>query len=210
MNASLTISGQNGVRSDFDDYRQANKIKSTRFLYDRDEKGSFCPVRPLGLGAFMPGETGSFTIGNLPLERSCKENKLDNLYREYKYSGRFEKKKFAGISFYCGFNAVERFDECGNLVEATIDYASAAPVQHFRLADHSSFAYEVKKRVRTVLEPTQKLLVTVVDDYAAVFVTDSNGYIMADSISLKGSVRLMKLYPNLHQECLARQARQVG
>jgi len=210
MNASLTISGQLGGRSDFDDYRQANKIKSARFLFDRDERGSYCPVRPLGLGAFMPGETGSFTIGNLPIERAGKLFKHENLHREYKYSGRFEKKRSAGLTFYCGFNAVEKFDEVGQLIEATIDYSSGAPTQHFRLADNTSYAYDVKKRVRTVLEPTQQLLVTVVDEYAAVFVTDANGYVLADSISLKGSVRLMKLYPNLHHECLARQARHVG
>ena len=99
MNASLTISGQLGARSDFDDYRQANKIKSARFLYDRDERGSFSSVRPFGLGAFMPGETGNFTIGNRPLERNCKEKKLDNSYCEYKYSGRIEKKTFCRIGF---------------------------------------------------------------------------------------------------------------
>jgi hypothetical protein len=206
----LTISGQLGGRSDFDDYRQANKIKSARFLYDRDERGSFSPVRPFGLGSFMPGETGTFTIGHLPVERSCKVKKLENSHCEYKYSGRIEKKRFAGLTFYCGFNAVERFDQNGQLVEATIDYPSGAPTQSLRLADNSVHSFDVKKRVRTMLEPHQQLLVTVIDEYAAVFVTDSNGYIIGDSISLKGSVKLMKLYPDLHHECLARQARQVG
>ena len=114
------------------------------------------------------------------------------------------------MTFYCSFNASEKFDEEGNVVEATIDYSSGAPAQFLRLADNSVYCFNGKKRVRTVLEPTHKLLVTVIDDYAAVFVTDENGYIMADSISLKGSCKLMKLYPDLHQECLARHARQVG
>jgi hypothetical protein len=210
MNASLTISGQLSARSDFDDYRQANKIKSARFMYDRDERGSFSPVRPFGLGAFMPGETGTFTIGDFPIERSCKLQKQENLHCEYKYSGRIEKKRFAGLTFYCAFNAVEKFDESGNLVESVIDYASAAPAQFLRLADNSVYCINVKKRVRTSLEPTKQFLVTVIDDFAAVFVTDGNGYIIADSISLKGSCKLMKLYPDLHHECLARQARQVG
>jgi hypothetical protein len=210
MNASLTISGQLGGRSEFDDYRQSNKIKSARFLYDRDERGSFSPVRPFGLGAFMPGETGSFTIGISPIERQCKLIKHENSQLEYKYSGRIEKKRFAGLPIYCGFNAREKFDQDGHLIEAVVDYASGAPEQMLRLTDNSVYSFAGKKRVRTVLEPTHKLLVTVVDEYAAVFVSDHNGYVLADSISLKGSCKLMKLFPDLHHECLARQARHVG
>jgi len=210
MNASLTISGQLGGRSDFDDYRQSNKIKSARFLYDRDERGSYSPVRPFGLGALMPGETGTFTIGNFPVERSCKLIKHENLHFEYKYSGRIEKKRFAGLPIYCGFNAREKFDELGNLIESVVDYTGSAPEQFIRLADNSVYCFTGKKRVRTVLEPKAKFLVTIIDDFAAVFISDSNGYIVADSISLKGSCKLMKLYPDLHHECLARQARQVG
>jgi len=209
MNASMTISGQLSERTDFDDYRQANKIKSARFLYDRDDKGSFSPVRPIGLGALMPGEAGSFTIGNLPVERTSKLSKQDNPQCQYKYSGRIERKRFAGLTFHWTFTAAEKFDAEGNLIEATIEYPSGAPTQYLRLADQSSYCCEAKKKVRTVLEPKQALLVTVIDDYAAVFVSDSNGYVIADSLSLKGSVKLMQLYPHLHQECLARQARTV-
>jgi len=210
MNPSMTTSGQLGARSDFDDYRQANKVKSARFLFDRDERGSFSPVRPFGLGAFLPGEAGTFTIGNYPIERTCKLTKHDNLHHEYRYTGRIEKKKFAGLTFYCGFTAVEKFDECGHLIEASIEYASGAPAQYLRLADNAAYMFEVKKRMRTLLEPARKLLITVIDEYATVFVTDANGYTIADSVSLKGSVKLMKLYPDLHHLCLAHQARQVG
>jgi hypothetical protein len=210
MNASLTISGQLSGRSDFDDYRQANKIKSARFLYDRDERGSFSPVRPLGLGAFMPGEAGTFTIGNFPVDRNSKMIRHENAHCEYKYSGRIEKKRFAGLPICCSFNAREKFDEHGGLVESVVDYGAGAPEQFLRLADNSLFCVSGKKRIRTSLEPVHKLLVTVVDDFACVFVSDSNGYVHADSISLKGSCKLMKLYPDLHHECLARQARHVG
>jgi hypothetical protein len=210
MNASMTLSGQLGDRSVFDDYKQANKIKSARFLYDRDERGSYSPVRPFGLGAFLPGESGTFTTANLPLERSCKINKKENLHLEFKYSGKIEKKRFAGLPFYCGFNAVECFDQDGQLVESTVEYASVAPAQYFRLTDNSIHRIDAQKRVRTVLEPNKKLLVTVVDDFAAVFVSDENGYVVADSVSLKGSCKLMSLYADLHHACLARHARKVS
>ncbi|MBU6454981.1 MAG: hypothetical protein KGS72_24640 [Cyanobacteria bacterium REEB67] len=210
MNASMTLSGQLGDRSAFDDYKQANKIKSARFLYDRDERGSYSPVRPFGLGAFLPGESGTFATATLPLERSCKIAKKENQHCEFKYNGRIEKRRFAGLPFYCGFNAVESFDQDGQLIESTVEYSSAAPPQFFRLADNSVHRIEAQKRVRTVLEPNKKLLVTVVDDYAAVFVSDENGYVIADSVSLKGSCKLMSLYPDLHHACLARHAHKVS
>jgi hypothetical protein len=211
MNASMTLSGQLGDRSQFDDYKQANKIKSARFLYDRDEKGSYSPVRPLGLSTLITGESGQFAGQVTGLfERTSKVTRKENEHCEYSYTGRFEKKKFAGISFYCNFTAVEKFDHEGQVLESTVEYSCAAPAQSFRLADDSVHKVEAQKRVRTVYEPVQQLLVTIVDDFQVVFVSDYNGYVVADSVSFKGSCKLMKLYPDLHHACLSRHVQRAG
>jgi hypothetical protein len=167
-------------------------------MFEPDERGAFSPTRPLGLGQ----------MADSPLvDRKTNEAVNQDGSVEYRYSGKIERTRLAWLPLYSDFTAIERFSADGNLIESRIEYSRKCPAHAFRLADGTTESLTLAQGARTSYDPVQKLLVSIIDQYDAVFVSTQSGHVIADSISFKGSLKLMELYPALYQGQLERFSR---
>lgn len=176
-------------------FKLGNQLKTSRRMFEPDERGAFSPTRPLGLGQ----------LPTSPLvDRKVEEEVAEDGGIEFRYSGKIERTKFSWLPLYSDFTAIERFDRDGNLIESRIEYSRKCPAHAFRLADGTTEKLPLAQGARTSFDPVQKFLVTIIDQYDAVFVSTQSGHVIADSISFKGSLKLMDLYPALYQGQLDR------